>query len=364
MSSDFIITGSGVIGCSTALALASAGASVTLLERGQAGQESSWAGGGILYPLLPWDYSAAVNHLVARSIAIFPAWAEMLRTASGIDPEYWRCGMLVLPPFSPGKAEAWCDMHGTRQERTGAQRVIPALAGDEDALWLPDVAQVRNPRLLKALRRALAHSGVEIREQTAVTGWKCDGRRVTGVQTSRGTLSAGRYIVASGAWSRQLLGEHALNLDIRPIRGQMLLLKAAPGTLRSIILKNGIYLIPRLDGHILAGSTLEDAGFDKSTTEEAGAMLYAQATEILPPLKNAPLVRHWSGLRPGSPDNIPTIGRHPLLENLYINSGHFRYGVTMAPASAEILANLVLGRPQVLDSSPYRWPENTKSSTL
>ncbi|PWB49115.1 MAG: glycine oxidase ThiO, partial [Nitrosomonadales bacterium] len=273
---------------------------------------------------------------------------------------YRKCGMLVLPPFSTAKALTWCDTHATRLEISGARQIIPELAADEDALWLPDVAQARNPRLLKALRRQLELLGVPIHEQTEATGWRCNGTLVTGIHTNHGMLHAGNYIVTSGAWSRQLLGKHALNLDIRPIRGQMLLFKTVPGTLRSIILKEGIYLIPRLDGHILAGSTLEDVGFDKTTTEEARAMLHAQATGILPLLKEAPVVQHWSGLRPGSPDNIPTIGRHPQLENLYINSGHFRYGVTMAPASAEILASLILGRPQALDISPYRWQAGRK----
>lgn len=356
MKPDCIIVGGGVIGYSTALELAKAGMAVTLLERGQAGQESSWAGGGILYPLLPWDYEGAVNLLVQRSIALFPAWSEELQAVSGIDPEYRRCGMLVLPPFSTVKARTWCDTHATRLEMARADEFAPELATNEDALWLPDVAQARNPRLLKALRRRLQQLGVEITEHTVVTGWKNDGARITGIETSRGMFNADRYIVTSGAWSRQLLGEFALNLDIRPIRGQMLLFKAEPADLRTIILKNGTYLIPRLDGHILAGSTLEDVGFDKNTTEEARTMLYTQATEILPLLKKAPLVQHWSGLRPGSPDNIPTIDRHPVLENLYINSGHFRYGVTMAPASAKIMANQILGLPQALDISPYRWP--------
>lgn len=345
-----------MIGYSTALELARTGASVTLLERRLAGQESSWAGGGILYPLLPWDYEGAVNLLVQRSIALFPAWSEELQAVSGIDPEYRRCGMLVLPPFSTVKARTWCDTHATRLEMARADKIAPELATNEDALWLPDVAQARNPRLLKALRHSLELLGVKISEHTEVTGWKNDGTRITGIETNRGILNADRHIVTSGAWSRQLLGKFALNLDIRPIRGQMLLFKAEPGNLRTIILKNGTYLIPRLDGHILAGSTLEDVGFDKTTTEEAKTMLYTQATEILPLLKNAPLVQHWSGLRPGSPDNIPTIDRHPVLENLYINSGHFRYGVTMAPASAKIMANQILGLPQALDISPYRWP--------
>lgn len=360
MKPDYIIIGSGVIGCSTALELASSGASVTLLERGQAGQESSWAGGGILYPLLPWDYAETVNHLVQRSLALFPTWAEELRTASGINPEYQRCGMLVLPDFSTAKAQTWCNTHAIRLKMVGARKIIPELAANEEALWLPEVAQARNPRLLKALRRRLERLDVEMIEHTEVTGWKNDGASITAIETNRGALNAGNYIVTSGAWSRQLLEEHGLKLDIRPVRGQMLLFKTEPGALRSIILKNGIYLIPRLDGHILAGSTLEDVGFDKTTTEEAKSMLHAQATSILPLLKDAPLVRHWAGLRPGSPDNIPTIDRHPKLKNLFINSGHFRYGVTMAPASAEIMVNLILGRAQAMDIAPYRWPVTQK----
>lgn len=356
MNPDCLIVGGGVIGYGTALEFARSGMKVSLIERNHAGQESSWAGGGILYPLLPWNYSAAVTGLAQHSIGLFPKWIDALRNTTGIDPEYQCCGMLVLPAFSADMAQAWCNAHATRVGIRPAHELIPELAVDDEALWLPDVAQARNPRLLRALRRQLEMRGVTIIEHTEVTGWQDDGSRITGAQTRHGLQSAACYVVSAGAWSRSLLGKNALELDIRPIRGQMLLFKAEPGALRSIILKNGIYLIPRLDGHILAGSTLEDVGFDKTTTEEAKAMLYAQATAILPLLKHAPLVQHWAGLRPGSPDNIPTIDRHPQLENLYINSGHFRYGVTMAPASAEILANLVLGRPQALDISPYRWP--------
>ncbi len=356
MSSDVVIIGAGVVGCATALELAQAGARVTLVDQGGVGRESSWAGGGILFPLLPWDYSGAVNSLVLRSLELFPAWAEALKTATGIDPQYRQCGMLVLPPFSTDTARAWCNANAIRLEMLNAQTRIPALALNEDALWLKDVAQARNPRLLKALRRRLELLGVQINEHTEVTGWQSDGAVIAGVQTRHGMLCAEHYIVTSGAWSRQLLGEHALNLDIRPIRGQMLLFKTEPDALQTIILKSGIYLIPRLDGHVLAGSTLEDVGFDKSTTQEARAMLYARASEILPLLKDVPLVQHWSGLRPGSPENVPVISRHPRLENLFVNSGHFRYGVTMAPASAEIMANLILGRAQTIDVEAYGWP--------
>jgi glycine oxidase len=135
----------------------------------------------------------------------------------------------------------------------------------------------------------------------------------------------------------------------------MLLFKFDAPPLPHIVLQQGMYLIPRRDGHLLVGSTLEDVGFDKSTTNAARDMLLQRASVLLPALQSMPVVKHWAGLRPGSPDNIPAIGQHPRLENLYINSGHFRYGVTMAPASVEILLNKINGKLQPFDVSPYRW---------
>jgi glycine oxidase len=136
------------------------------------------------------------------------------------------------------------------------------------------------------------------------------------------------------------------------------LFKAQPGLLEPMVLDEGdnFYLIPRRDGHILAGSTLEEAGFDKSTTSEARETLLARAHALIPVLAEERLVAHWAGLRPASPHNIPVISVHPVISNLYLNSGHFRYGVTMAPGSAELVANMILNKPQSLDVMPYRWP--------
>lgn len=354
MTPAFIIIGAGAAGCATALKLAEAGAPVRLVDRQGFGLESSWAGGGILYPLLPWDYTRPVTDLVQRSLALYPDWVSGF-TGSGVDPEYQSSGMLVLPPFDTPSAVSWCASHATRLELPEARAILPELAADQESLWLPDVAQARNPRLMKAMKLKLLELGVDCSEHTEVTGFQSVQGRITGIETPEGVLHAERYIVTAGAWSKALLGEHALDLAIRPVRGQMLLFKARPDTLRSIVLRSGIYLIPRLDGHILVGSTLEETGFDKSTTQEAMSMLHREASEILPLLRDAPLVQHWSGLRPGSPDNIPVISRHPCFDNLFINSGHFRYGVTMAPASAEIMANLVLEQPQAIDVVPYRW---------
>lgn len=355
MTPEIIIIGAGVTGCATALKLAKAGVSVRLVDRQGFGQESSWAGGGILYPLLPWNYANPVTDLVQRSLALYPDWITDL-SGLGPDPEYRRSGMLVLPPFDTSSAVSWCASHATRITSPRARAILPELGVDQDVLWLPDVAQARNPRLMKAMKLKLLELGVDCSENTEVMGFRSAQGSITGVETPHGVMQAERYIVTAGAWSKTLLGEHALELAIRPVRGQMLLFKTRPDALRSIVLRNGIYLIPRRDGHILVGSTLEEAGFDKSTTQEAMNLLHHAACEILPLLRAAPLIQHWSGLRPGSPDNIPVISRHPGFENLYINSGHFRYGVTMAPASAEIMANQILEQAQAIDIEPYRWP--------
>lgn len=341
-STEFLVAGGGVIGLATAQALLQIGFSVTVMERANIGQESSWAGGGILAPLCPWDYADEVTRLTSLGAAMFPRWAADLHAATGIDPEYEVSGMLVLPPFDKSLARLWCDKHGVRLEE------------QKDGLLLSEVAQVRNPRLIQALRKNVEMLGGRIVEQCEVRGISTAGDRVRSLSTSCGELTADRYIVTAGAWSKQVLGQHALQLDIKPMRGQMLLFKFDSPPLPHIVLQEGMYLIPRRDGHLLVGSTLEDVGFDKRTTSEARDSLRQRAELLLPVLRGMPLKQHWSGLRPASPGNIPTIGCHPQLENLLINSGHFRYGVTMAPASAAILLNELNGVAQPFDVSPYR----------
>lgn len=355
VTQQVLIIGGGVIGCASALALATAGCRVTLVERGTLGGEASWAGAGLLSALLPWDYREEVTRLVDASRALYPQWVQAL-SASGIDPEYRTSGLLVLPPYDLEKALAWARASGEPLTELAAHSIEPMLAFDTPALWMQQVAQVRNPRLLYALRRMLALRGVEIREATQIDAWQTAGSRITGVQTPHGVMAAEVFIVAAGAWSGEVLGEWGAHLPVKPVRGQIVLYKTAPGRLRHMLYRDGLYIIPRDDGHVLVGSTLEDVGFDKQVTAAARESLAQRAVELLPWLKDAPIAGHWAGLRPGTPDNIPLISRHPLIENLFINSGHYRYGVTLAPVSAELMADLVLGRPSAFDLRPYRWP--------
>lgn len=348
MSTDVLVIGAGVNGLFSALALARRGLSVCLLDRGGLATESTWAGAGILSPLLPWDYGPEVNALSERARALWPDSIGELARVARTDPEYRACGMLALDVAAPDRALAWCRDHGWRVEQAPAP-------GGHTGLWLPDVAQARNPRLAQALGEACAAAGVRILTDTEVTELEVADARVRAVRTREGRLCAERYVIAAGAWSQALLGSWAGALDIQPVRGQILLFQGTPGQLRHIVFRGGHYLVPRRDGMVLAGSTLEYAGFDKAVTESARNELLAFALDIAPDLGAAALARHWAGLRPGSPGNVPTISVHPDLGNLYLNSGHFRYGVTMAPASAELLADLMLGRDPHIDPTPYRW---------
>ena len=347
LRTSVIVLGAGVSGLSTALALLKRGHGVTLLERGDVGAESSWAGGGILSPLLPWDYTEALSTLALRSMAGYANWVADIEACCGRSAEYWRCGMQVSGETRIDEALAWCEAHDLTAQRR--------LTQTGESLWLPDIAQVRNPRLVAALREAVIGLGGIIHVHSAVETVTIRARHMAAVHTAQDTYTADRFVVATGAWSGIALPNLTGVPNIRPIRGQMLLFKQEPGMLDTILYRKGLYLIPRRDGHVLVGSTLEDAGFDKTTDASTRQRLHVEAVELLPSLEGLQPIRHWAGLRPGSPDNLPVIDRHPDFDNVFVNVGHYRYGVTLAPASAELLTDLMENTMPAVDPAPYRW---------
>ena len=347
--------GGGIVGCLTALALRDKGCDVTLVERNvvaaQTSGESSWAGAGILFPLLPWMYKDEVNQLAMDGAALYPALCQRLLAETGIDPEYTQSGMLIKPPFDEAVATNWCKKNQIPIEKNA------------NGLLLPTVAQVRPPHLLQALKQLLIKLNVTLLEscqleplqldslkhEGELDGWKANIHAGSKTGDSKlgkmMMLQADAFVVTSGAWSFDLLKDTAAGLNIKPMRGQILLFDTASlqatEISKTIIYENGFYLVPRRDGLLLAGSTLEDVGFNTETTEDMRQQLQIKAQEIMPSLKHVSAIKHWCGLRPGTPDNLPTIAQHPSIENLFLNTGHFRYGLTMAPASAERVVDLI-----------------------
>ncbi len=354
---DCIVIGGGVIGLLTARALWQAGMDVTVIERGCLGGESSWAGGGIVSPLYPWRYNDAINLLAEHSKQLYPDLVASLHSDSGIDCELLNSGMLYTDMDEWAAAEDWAKRwrHPVEviESRSALEVIEPALHPDiRRAIWMPDVYQVRNPRLVQALHGSLLASGIHCLEHTEVIEILRSGGGVSGVCTARQSLHAKKVVVASGAWSANVMRGLA-NIAVQPVKGQMLMFKGEPGRVRTMVLSRGHYIIPRRDGHVLAGSTLENVGFDKQITAGARQTLSADACALVPELADMPIERHWSGLRPGTESGIPYICTHPEIEGLYIHAGHYRNGIVLGPASAQLMAEIVCGENTFCDASAY-----------
>jgi glycine oxidase len=357
MSVECIVVGGGLLGMLTARALHREGLTVTILERGEAGKEASWAGGGILSPLIPWQYPDSVSELVEWSQRHYPLLVEELLTQTGINPEWVKSGLLFMNTPLDSDIRQWADRFKcvTRsldpaQVRHHEPELVEA---DGDSVLLPEVAQVRNPLFCTALSRSIRMQGIDMHEQTEVTGFTVQSGRVQGVQTNRGDFPAARVVIASGAWSPLLMQRVGLSLAVEPVRGQMIMFETTPGLLRHITMCGDHYLIPRQNGLVLAGSTLEYVGYNKVTTDAARQMLIEKAVDLVPALAGFPVIKHWAGLRPGTAAGVPYIGEHPEIRGLYVNSGHFRNGVVMAPGSAQLAADCILKRDSFTRFEPY-----------
>ena len=359
MNERIIIVGGGLIGLLSAYFLHQKGQAVVLLDKGKLGKESSWAGGGIISPLYPWHYPDEVSQLSTYGQQHYPALCQTLAQKTGIDPEWIQSGLLMLGLDELDSAQQWAQQTATELQvidnRQALDKIEAALHPQfEQALWMPTIAQIRNPRLLKALKHYLHSTSIDIREHTAVSDIQLNqyGEAIA-VVTQKGHIAADKIIISSGAWSAQLPILQNIDFKVKPVAGEMILFKAAPQRLKRILLHQGRYLIPRQDGRIICGSTLAFNNFDKHIYAETKRSLCETAYQLAPFLKTAHIEHHWCGLRPASPNGVPYIGEHPHIPNIYLNTGHYRYGVTMGLGSVKLLVDTLMGQPSFLDMQAF-----------
>jgi glycine oxidase len=354
---EISVVGGGYLGMLAARELAIAGCQVTIFDQGTLGRESSWAGGGILSPLHPWNYADAVNDLARWSQGHYADLVKSLLESTGVDPEWVRSGLLILEDREQETAANWAEKYAYTLRSVDKNEILeiqPSIQpGTERGIWMPDIAQVRNPRLLASIKRDLILKKVELRENCRIDGFEFSAGRLQSLRAGGETIVSDRCLVTAGAWTGDLLAATGLKVDVRPMMGQMLLLQAHPQQLTRILLREKRYLIPRRDGRILVGSTLEDTGYQKRITGSVAQELHSFATSLVPALEQVPVEMQWAGLRPASPEGIPYMGQHPDIEGLYLCAGHYRNGFVTGPASARLISDLMLGREPVLDPGPY-----------
>ena len=371
---DLLIVGGGVIGLSLAYETAGHGLSVRVLERGQPGQEASWAGAGILPPGHQRTATDPYEALTGLSFELHRQWAAQLRDETGVDTGYRRCGAIYVAR-TPEDAELlkaaaahWRAGEIECEELSPARlaEVEPALGAAAAiggasqsilaALLVPDECQLRNPWHLRALVLACQRRGVVIESGVGVDDWDVAGGRVRAAHTALGPRAAEAFCLCGGPWTHMLLARLGTEIAMRPIRGQIALLRTSPPALTHIINEGRRYLVPRADGRVLVGSTEEEVGFDKRTTSAGIASLLGFAVGLAPALAHAEVERGWAGLRPGTIDGMPYLGRVPNVENAFVAAGHARAGLGLSPGTAVVMSELIRGQAPSVPLDLFRVP--------
>ncbi|HVK09633.1 MAG TPA: FAD-dependent oxidoreductase [Gemmataceae bacterium] len=357
---DVLVIGGGVIGLTSAYQLARAGCSVRLFDRGAFGAEASWAGAGIIPPGNPAGARTAYDRLRATSSTSFSAFSAELRDRTGIDNGYRVCGGVELFECDAAETTDLWLKEGIRFEPLddgGRRRVEPGLGRTTaDAVYLPDMAQVRNPWHIRSLVEACRHVGVDLKANVPVADFEVRGGRIVHATDIYGeNHTADNFLIAGGAWSEELLQTLGVHPGIHPVLGQIVLFAPPRPVLRRIVSVDKRYLVPRDDGRVLAGATEEpEAGFEKRNTPEGVGGLMEFARELVPALATAPVEKTWSGLRPGSPDGLPFLGPVPGLRNAFAACGHFRAGIQLSIGTAGVLTDLITGRPSTVPVDDFR----------
>jgi glycine oxidase len=358
-----IIVGGGIIGGCVAWRLAREGAEVTILERGRAGQEASWAAAGMIAPQAEAQGPGPFFDLCVQAREAFAASVETLRRESGIDPEYDEAGILYVAFDVAERAELeerarWQNASGGAVEELSgeqARRLEPGLSAEVVyALHMPRDRRTNNRQLTRAYAAAALAKGAQIRESARVEAIILSGGRATGVRLYGGEEVAADVVInAAGAWAGEIRGLEADHVATYPVRGQMLCFEGLRPLAGPAIFSLHGYLVPRRDGRLVAGSTMEEAGYDQRVTLDGMEKIARGARKMMPSLGGIAFREAWAGLRPATRDFMPVIGASPSIPNVFYATGHFRSGILLSALTGEILADLVYGRTPAVDLTPF-----------
>jgi len=360
MDTDVVVIGAGVQGCAVALRLAQAGRRVLLLERSVPGAEASSASGGILSPGVEAEEPGPFYDLCAASLERWGDFARELERLTGVSVGH-RTGGTLEAAFDDatarvlaGRAEQLA-RHGVAVEvldGDGARALEPGLSpAARGALWFRGESSVDPRPLARALSVAAHLAGATFLSGT-VKRILHEGGRAAGVEHDRGRIEAGAVVLAAGSWSPLVAGSGLPPGAVRPVRGQIALLDTRPPLLSRVVFSHRGYLVPRADGRVLCGSTMEEVGYERAVTAGGLRAVLDLTIEIAPALAGAALLETWCNFRPASPDGWPVLGASSI-PGLFYATGHTRNGILLCPVTADAVSAAILGRPPPVDLAPF-----------
>lgn len=367
---DLAVVGGGVIGLSVAYHAARRGAKVTLLEAGGLGNGASGAAAGMLNAQAESAEPGPFLELQLKGRDAHRVLAPALYEETGLDPEYVWAGTLRVARSVGFEERLTAAYRWQRElglpaqwlEAGSARELEPALAPDaRAALYLPEEGQVNPGRLVRALALAASRRGAELREETRVTSLRVERDRVTGVETARGVVPACSVVLAGGSESAGLLSGVGLELPVRPVKGEILTIHAAPPPVSSNVWDQGCYLVPKRDGRVVIGATERPGEWDRRPTLSGVADLSEAARGLLPALSAAPVADLWGGLRPSTPSGQPVLGTIEAFEGMLLATGHHRNGILLSAVTGDAISAMALGEDPPLDLTPFGYEQHLQT---